>query len=78
MPQSFGECNLVLTHGDLELLKQLRAAGDLGRNVSGLSSRVILDRLARGGFVVARPIGTDSVQYRITQRGRDAIVEHGL
>jgi len=78
MPQSFGECNLVLTHGDLELLKQLKAAGDIGRNVSELSSRVTLDRLARGGFVVARPIGTDSAQYRITQRGRDAIVEHGL
>ena len=78
MPQSFGECNLVLTHGDLELLKQLKAAGDIGRNVGELSSRVTLDRLARGGFVVARPIGTDSVQYRITQRGRDAIVEHGL
>jgi hypothetical protein len=69
---------MVLTREDLDLLKQLKAAGDLGRNVSGLSSRVILDRLARGGFVVARPIGTDSVQYRITQRGRDAIVEHGL
>jgi hypothetical protein len=41
-------------------------------------SRVTLDRLARGGFVVARPLGTDSVQYRITQRGRDAIVEHDL
>jgi len=78
MPQSFGECNLVLTHGDLELLKQLKAAGDIGRNVSELSSRVTLDRLARGGFVVARPIGTGSVQYRITQRGRDAVVEHGL
>ena len=78
MPQSFGECNLVLTHGDLELLKQLKAAGDIGRNASGLSSRITLDRLARGGFVMARPIGIDSVQYRITQRGRDAIVEHDL
>jgi hypothetical protein len=71
-------CNLVLTRVDLELLKQLKAAGDLGRNVGGSSSRVTLDRLARGGFVVARLLGTDSVQYRITQRGRDAIVEHDL
>ena len=69
---------MVLTRGDLELLKQLKAAGDLGRNVGGSSSRVTLDRLARGGFVVARLLGTDSVQYRITQRGRDAIVEHDL
>ena len=69
---------MVLTREDLDLLKQLKAAGDLGRNVSGLSSRVTLDRLARGGFVVARPIGTGSVQYRITQRGRDAIVKHDM
>ena len=67
MPQSFGECNLVLTHGDLELLKQLKAAGDIGRNVSELSSRVTLDRLARGGFVVARPIGTEIFAIRGTK-----------
>jgi hypothetical protein len=34
--------------------------------------------LAKGGFVVARLMGFESVQYRITQRGRDAILEYEL
>ena len=33
---------MVLTFGDLELLKQLRAAGGLGRNVRELNIRVTL------------------------------------
>ena len=69
---------MVLTFGDLELLKQLRAAGGLGRNVRELNIRVTLDRLVKGGYLLGRPIGRDSVQYRITQRGQDAIVEHDL
>jgi hypothetical protein len=35
-----------------------------------------LDRLVKGGYLVGRPTDRSSVQYRITQRGRDAIVEH--
>jgi hypothetical protein len=31
-------------------------AGERGRNVRELKARVTLDRLAKGGFVVARPI----------------------
>jgi hypothetical protein len=69
---------MVLTLGDLELLKQPRAAGGRGRNVRELNIRVTLDRLVKGGYLVGRPIGRDSVQYRITQRGQDAIVEHDL
>ena len=69
---------MVLTLRDLELLKQLRAAGGLGRNVRELNIRVTLDRLAKGGYLLGRPIGRDSVQYRITQRGEDALVEHDL
>ena len=69
---------LVLTLGDLEFLKQLRGAGARGRNVRELNIRVTLDRLVKGGYLVGRPINLDSVQYRITQRGQDAIVEHGL
>jgi hypothetical protein len=67
---------MVLTLGDLELLKQLRGAGGLGRNVRELNIRVTLDRLVKGGYLVGRPIDRRSVQYRITQRGQDAIVEH--
>jgi hypothetical protein len=38
---------MTLTQVDLELLKQLRAAGDRGRNVRELKTRVPLDRLER-------------------------------
>ena len=48
---------MVLTLGDLELLKQLRAAGGRGRNVRELNIRVTLDRLVKGGYLVGRPIG---------------------
>ena len=68
---------MTLTSKDLQLLKQLQAAGDLGRNVlHDMNSRVILDRLVKGGYLVSRPTGVESVQYRITQRGKDAIIEH--
>jgi DNA-binding transcriptional regulator PaaX len=67
---------MVLTLSDLKFLKVLKAAGDLGRNVRELNIRVTLDRLVKGGYLVARPTDRSSVQYRITQRGRDAIVEH--
>jgi hypothetical protein len=67
---------MVLTLGDLELLKQLRGAGGLGRNVSELNIRLTLDRLVKGGYLGGRPIDRRSAQYRITQRGQDAIVEH--
>jgi hypothetical protein len=69
---------MVLTLGDLELLKQLRGAGGLGRNVRELNIRAALDRLVKGGYLVGRPMDRYSVQYRITQRGQDAVVEHDL
>jgi hypothetical protein len=67
---------MVLTLGDLKFLKELKAAGDLGRNVRELTIRITLDRLVKGGYLVGRPTDRHSVQYRITQRGRDAIAEH--
>jgi hypothetical protein len=76
--EGIGEKLMVLTLGDLEFLKQLRGAGARGRNVRELNIRVTLDRLVKGGYLVGRPLGRDSVQYRITQRGQDAIVEHDL
>jgi len=63
---------------DLHLLKQLKAAGERGRAIQAPHIRVMLDRLARGGFVVGRPMGGELVNYRITQRGQDALVEHDL
>ena len=67
---------MVLTLADLEFLKQLRGAGARGRDVRELNIRVTLDRLVKGGYLVGRPLDRDSAQYRITQRGQDAIVEH--
>jgi DNA-binding transcriptional regulator PaaX len=67
---------MVLTLGDLKFLKELKAAGDLERNVRELTVRITLDRLVKGGYLVGRPTDRHSVQYRITQRGRDAIAEH--
>jgi hypothetical protein len=46
---------MVLTLGDLELLKQLRGAGGLGRNVSELNIRLTLDRLVKGGYLGGAP-----------------------
>ena len=74
--KTFGAKSMVLTLGDLDLLKQLRGAGASGRNVRELNIRVTLDRLVKGGYLVGRPVDRYSVQYRITQRGQDAIVEH--
>ena len=65
---------MVLTLGDLDLLKQLRGAGASG--VRELNVRVTLDRLVKGGYLVGRPVDRYSVRYRITQRRQDAIVEH--
>src|SRR6516162_774996 len=66
---------MVLTPEDLELLKQPKAAGECGCNIRGFNTRVALQRLARGGYVVARA-GVELVNYRITKRGEDAIAEH--
>jgi DNA-binding transcriptional regulator PaaX len=74
--KTFGAKSMVLTLGDLDLLKQLRGAGASGRNVRELNVRVTLDRLVKGGYLVGRPVDRYSVRYRITQRGQDAIVEH--
>ena len=69
---------MMLSEQDLDFLKQLRAAGERGRTIQAFNIRVALDRLAKGGFVVARTTGLELVNYRITQRGRDALVECDL
>ncbi len=69
---------MVLTRGDLDLLRQLKAAGGRGRTVRAFDIRVTLDRLAKGGFVYAQATGLEMVNYRIAKRGKDAIEEHDL
>jgi hypothetical protein len=51
----------MLSPQDLHLLKQLKAAGERGRAIQASRIRVVLDRLARGGFVVGRPMGGELV-----------------
>jgi len=63
---------MILTREDLELLKQLKAAGGFGRNVRELNIRATLDRLVKGGYLMGRPTDPGFVEYRITQRGKDA------
>ena len=71
---------MLLSQTDLGLLllKESKGAGERGRTMRAFNTRLVLDRLAKGGYVGARPIGLELVEYRITQRGRDAILEHEL
>ena len=65
-----------LTLEEVALLKQLKAAGEGGRTIRAYNVRLALDRLAKGGYLVARPTGIDLVHYRITGRGQEALAEH--
>jgi hypothetical protein len=59
-------------------LKQLNAAGEGGRTSQKFSTRIALQRLAKGGYVIPRVGGRELVNYRIMQRVKDAITEHDL
>ena len=65
-----------LTLEEVALLKQLKAAGEGGRTIRAYNMRLALDRLAKGGYVVARPTALDLVHYRMTERGQEALAEH--
>ena len=61
---------MVLTPEDIKLLKELKAAGERGRTIHAFNTRLALQRLAKGGYVIAR-IGDDGlVNYRIAKPGR--------
>ena len=77
-PTGLSNIRMTLSPQDLHLLKELKAAGERGRAIQAPHIRVVLDRLARGGFVVGRPMGGELVNYRITQRGQIVLVEHDL
>jgi hypothetical protein len=49
---------MILSQADVGLLKELKGAGERGRTVRSADTR--LDRLAKCGFVVARPMGLAS------------------
>jgi hypothetical protein len=67
---------MILAQEDLELLKQLKAAGERGRTIRAGGTGAALQRLVKGGYVIDRTAGLDSIQYRITRRGDDALAEH--
>jgi hypothetical protein len=67
---------MILTQEDLEFLKQLSGAGERGRTIRTRDIGAALLRLVKGGYVIDRTTGLDSIQYRITRRGDDALAEH--
>jgi hypothetical protein len=66
---------VVLTPEDIKLLKELKAAGERGRTIHAFNTRIALQRLAKGGYVIARTGHDGLANYRIAKRGADAIVE---
>jgi hypothetical protein len=66
---------MILTQEDLELLKQLKGAGERGCTIRAFDIRARVARLVRGGYVLDRATGLLG-HYRITRRGDDALVEH--
>jgi hypothetical protein len=63
---------MILTKEEVELLKH-KGAGGRGRTIRAFDTRIRLDRLVRAGYVADQPTGFDSVHYRITKRGKDAL-----
>ena len=62
---------MILNLADISHLKELKAAGEHGRTIRAFNTRLVLDRLAKYGYVAARSTGLELVQYRITKRGEE-------
>ena len=56
---------MILTKEEVELLKQLKGAGERGRTIRAFDTRIRLDRLVRAGYVTDQPTGLDLVHYRM-------------
>jgi hypothetical protein len=70
---------VILTQEEVELLKQLKAAGGRGRTVSTLKTHDRLKRLVDAGYVTDQAASLDLVRhYRITKRGENALSEAHL
>ena len=65
--------SMSLTPEEAALLKQLKGAGAGGRTIRTYNTRLALDRLAKSGYVVARPTGLELVHYRISGQGEQAL-----
>lgn len=64
---------ISLTKNEIQLLKELKAAGERGRLISGASSRTGLARLVKAHYVKEKAVSLDAVLYLITQLGRQAL-----
>jgi DNA-binding MarR family transcriptional regulator len=66
---------ISLTIEDVKYLKELVAAGERGRTIAAAatSRREVLKRLVEAGYVVSRAMSKDTVQYLITEQGRQAL-----
>ena len=58
---------------ELDLLKQLKGAGERGRTIRTFDTRIRLDRLVKAGYVASQATGFDVVHYRITKNGESAL-----
>jgi hypothetical protein len=56
---------IILGPADIGLLKELKAASERGRTIRTFSTRLVVDRLAKNGYVKARSTGPELIHYRI-------------
>jgi hypothetical protein len=64
---------MILMENELDLLKQLKSAGERGRTIRTFDTRLRLERLVKVGYVASQATGLELVHYRITKRGEDAL-----
>jgi hypothetical protein len=64
---------ISLTSNEADFLKQLAAAGEGGRTISGGRSRNGLARLVKARYVTDHSAGPDTVVFVITEFGRRAL-----
>ena len=64
---------MILMEYELDLLKQLKGAGERGRTIRTFDTRIRLDRLLKAGYVAGQATGLDLVHYRITKHGENAL-----
>jgi hypothetical protein len=62
-----------LTEVEIGFLQKLVDAGEAGRTIIGLTSRAGLLRLVQLKYVTEQSTSLDTVLYRITDAGRDAL-----
>ena len=68
---------MILMEDELDLLKQLKGAGERGRTIRTFDTRLGLDRLVKAGYVASQATGSspygaeDTEQKTIIKKERD-------